>query len=525
MNRFLKKLICVGCISLFAIGCTENEPQKEIEPITLTWYINFSWFDKSWGLDAVSKYITEQTGVHVEYVMPSGDESQQIQRFLTQGITADIITLDAWDTTYGDFLEQNALAPLDVLAEEFGHSFMEDTNAETVQWYTHFDHLYVYPNASFPPSTKQEYSNQSFLVRKDIYEAIGSPDMTTPEGFLQALEDAKNYMPMVDGLPLIPLGMGEFTSTGNVSLEEYLQNFLAILHEVDGAIYDRYMHPDYIMWLETLNEANRRGLILPDIFLDKRVQIEEKIAEGRYFAMLYQWADCTEQLQEIYASRPEQIYIAIDGPKNANGDDHTLAGSSIQGWTVTGISSTSKNQEAALRLLSFLKSDEGQKLIFLGVEDHGYTMEDGVPQLTPEAEKMLRENRAEYDKVYGGDATHWPMMDNLYGDIHKYHLPEESYIENIMEWSRLYTENFSLYAYQDVILEAEAWEAKLKDDERKSKLFVELILAETKEQFYEIWESYVQQREADHFDSVLEARQKQLDENKPRLVGDNNGGD
>ncbi len=26
-------------------------------------------------------------------------------------------------------------------------------------------------------------SNQTFLVRKDIYEAIGSPDMTTPEGF------------------------------------------------------------------------------------------------------------------------------------------------------------------------------------------------------------------------------------------------------------------------------------------------------------------------------------------------------
>lgn len=266
MNRFLKKLICAGCISLFVIGCTENGPQKETEPIALTWYINFSWFDKSWGLDAVSKYITEQTGVHVEYVMPAGDESQQIQRFLTQGITADIITLDAWDATYTDFLERNALAPLNVLSEEFGHSFMEDANPETVQWYTHFDNLYVYPNASFPLSTKQEYSNQSFLVRKDIYEAIGSPDMTTPEGFLQALEDAKDYMPTVDALPLIPFGMGEFTSTGNVSLEEYLQNFLAIPYEVDGTIYDRYMHPDYVLWLETLNEANRRGLVLPDVF-------------------------------------------------------------------------------------------------------------------------------------------------------------------------------------------------------------------------------------------------------------------
>lgn len=513
------------CICLVVVGCRDVESKIEDEPVTLTWYINFSWFDKSWGLDAVSQYITEKTGIHVEYVVPSGDESQQMQRFYTQGIPTDIITLDAWDNTYGDFLEQGALAPLDVLAEQYSCSFMEDTNAETVQWYTHFDHLYVYPNASYPPNTQQEYSNQSFLVRKDIYEAIGSPDMSTPDGFLQALEDAKNYMPLVgEDISIIPFGMGEFTAMGNVSIEEYLQNFLAIPYEVDGLVYDRYTDPDYVIWLATLNEANRRGLIAQDVFLDKRVQIEEKIAERRYFAMLYQWSDCTEQLQEINANYSEEIYIAVDGPKNSNGDDHTLAGSSIQGWTVTGISSVSTNQEAAIRLLSFLKSDEGQKLIFLGVEEHGYTMEDGVPQLTPEAESILFENRAEYDEIYGGNVTHWPMMDNLYAERMGYYFTERDYIEDIIDWSKPYVENYSLYAYQDVLLDAEALDAKRKEESRKLKLLIDLILAETEEVFQEVWDTYLQEREADAYSLVLDAYQKQLDENKPRLAGDDHGG-
>ena len=58
-------------------------------------------------------------------------------------------------------------------------------------------------------------SNQTFLVRKDMYEAIGKPDMRTPEGFLKALKMAKEKYPSVNGQPLIPLGLNEFTNAGN----------------------------------------------------------------------------------------------------------------------------------------------------------------------------------------------------------------------------------------------------------------------------------------------------------------------
>lgn len=517
MKKTYKTLIPLLCGLIFS-GCSAMVQETQEEPVTLTWYVNYSWFDKTWGLDAVSAYITEETGINVEYIVPSGDESQHIQSFLSKGITADIITLDSWDSTYGDFLQRDYLAPLDVLAETHKADFMSYTNVDTVLWFRQEDkHLYAYPNSSYPVDKVQSYATQSFLVRKDIYEAIGSPDMSTPEGFLQALEDAVNFCPTVDGMPLIPLGVQEFTSTGNHSLEDYLQNFLAIPYEKYGNVVDRSIDPEYKIWLQTLNEAHRRGLLSQDIFLDKRVQMEEKIAQGRYFAMLYQWSDCTEQLQDLRSENPEGSYIAVDGPKNSSGDDHRLAGSSIQGWTLTGISSHSTKQEEAIKLLSYLMGDEGQKLILLGVENHGYTMTDGVPQLTEEAEKLLQQNRSAYDETYGGDGTHWPMMNNLYGYEQGYVFPEEGYLEEIRQWTAPYVHNFSIYAYRETTFEEEAFLAKKKEDQRRGEVLPALLLAETPEKFEEIWNDYILDR--DDFYLVLEARQEQMDANKRRAGG------
>lgn len=504
-------------VALFCLGGCGDVTLEEEQPVTLTWYINFSWFDKSWGNDAVSQYITEKTGIDVEYVIPTGDPASHIQNFLANGITADIITLDSWDNSYITFQQNDMLAPIDVLNKEYDCNFFENIQHDTINWYKYNNHIYVCPNASYQLGAVQGYSNQTFLVREDIYNAIGRPNMSTPEGFLQALSDAVDFCPEVDGKPLIPLGLYEFTSNGNVSLEDYLQNFLAIPYEEDGVVVDRFLHSDYLIWLKTINTAYQQGLMADDVFLDRRVQMEEKIVDSRYFAMLYQWSDCLEQLQIIDNSKPSQNYIAVDGPKNVAGDDHTLAGSSVQGWTVTGISSDSPNQEAAIKLLSFLASDEGQRLIFLGVEGHGYISDENDFKATEPALELMLTNQTEYANVFGGLATHWPMMNNHYSDTMGYVMFEGETFGHIKDWSAQYVENFSLYAYQDSLYDSTAYVAKLQDDVRKGSLFIDLILATSDQEFYDIWDMYLVEREEYNFDAVLEARQAQLEYNKMRL--------
>src|SRR5699024_6768432 len=109
-----------------------------------------------------------------------------------------------------------------------------------------------------------DVSNQCFLVRKDIYEALGCPDMTTPEGFMQAVRDAAQLFPETENGPLIPIGLHEFTSTGCYSLEEILQSFLAIPYQKDGAYYDRFTDPDYIAWLKVFRQLQEEGYLTSD---------------------------------------------------------------------------------------------------------------------------------------------------------------------------------------------------------------------------------------------------------------------
>jgi putative aldouronate transport system substrate-binding protein len=216
-----------------------------------------------------------------------------------------------------------------------------------------------------------------------MYEALGKPDMLTPEGFLKTLEDAKKMFPDINGQPLIPLGMYDFHEKGNASMEHYIQNFLAVPYEQDGKLYDRTTDPDYVKWLKTMRQANEKGLLSNDIFIDKRPQMEEKIAQCRYFSMLYARSDLANQQNALYANDPNSIYITVDGLANSNMDQATLSGPSISGWTVTLISKDVKDKARAIRFLDYLISEEGQRDTFLGEKSVIWDTIDGKDQFLP----------------------------------------------------------------------------------------------------------------------------------------------
>lgn len=84
--------------------------------------------------------------------------------------------------------------------------------------------------------------------------------------------------------------------------------------------------------------------------------MEEKVARGRYFCMLYQYSDMLTQQKILYANDPDSIYMAVEGPRNANGDDPLRPTTTINGWTVTLISKNCKHPERAIAFLDYLMS-------------------------------------------------------------------------------------------------------------------------------------------------------------------------
>lgn len=177
-------LLLGGCSLQKGEQQTASQTQQE-DVTTLQWYINYSWFTADWGENLVSRTITDKTGVNIDFVVPSGDESEMLNSLISADSLPDILTIGWWEDEVGEMIQKGMVYPLDELAQEYDACFMQVVDPDVASWYTSKDgHIYQYPNSAYTLSDYEQYdtiaSNETFLVRKDIYEAIGSPDMTTP---------------------------------------------------------------------------------------------------------------------------------------------------------------------------------------------------------------------------------------------------------------------------------------------------------------------------------------------------------
>ncbi len=497
----------------------EARTEEAPEPITLDWYVNYSWFVTGWGENLVSRTITEETGVTVNFITPMGNEENKLNSLIDSDSLPDLITLGWWEPQLQDIISRGMVYPLNELADRYDPVFYEVTREATRNWYTQSDgNLYGYPNSSYTPEDVEENenigSNQTFLVRKDIYEALGEPDMTTVDGFYDAVVRAAELFPETNGYPLIPVGAHEFNEDGNVSFDQYLQNFLAIPYEQGGVKYDRNSDPEYLRWLKMFRRLAQEGYLANDIFVDQRTQTSEKISQGRYFCMLYQRTDMADQEKQLYRDHPEMIYIAVDGPRNENGDDPVLTVNGVSGWTLTMISKSCKDPERAIKLMDYLMSEHGQMLTYLGVEGITYDMVDGKPVLKPDVAEMLNSDREQYDALYGADDAYWMLQNNAMQLRWQPELQEP--MKQLAEWTYPYATYVGQY---DVNIPEDTDLGRSYSATRNlwGKTLPRLLLASSDEEFDAVFEQYLKDRDAVGYAALMGEETRQMRENKKKL--------
>jgi putative aldouronate transport system substrate-binding protein len=515
-------------------GTSANEPGWKLNvgtPIQFDWYIHFNWFSRQWGESRVSKYITAKTGVDIRFIVPAGNESERLNAMIAGDALPDLLTLGWWEGQIPMMIDAGMLHALNKLAEQYDPYFFTVANPQRLGWYTREDgNVYGYPNASYTSLDFEKYkgtmvANETFLVRKDMYEAIGSPDMSTPDGFLGALRAARARFPTIEGQPIIAFGMNPFSDTGNGSLHGYLQHYLAILPEKDGKYEDPELgidDPDYVRWLKVFRQAVSEGLITDDVFVDSRPQIEEKAAQGRYFALLYQNWDMQAPQTARYNLNPNTIYIAVNGPKNSRRSDPILPGGGISGWTLTLISKNCKDPGRAIQFMSYLLSEEGQMDIYFGVPEGNpfgieptYSMVNGVPTLTPEVFALNQNDKNRQEVEVGVDYTYWMLMDNAWQN--QFPVEFSPAVAQPQIWTRPYVASFAVYDQLDMPVGSD--EALIRDNiqRRWGQDLPRLLRARTEAEFDRIWNEY-QQFKRDQGYARLQSRQTELlNQNKTKL--------
>ncbi len=367
------------------------------ENTKLTWYVNADWWNTDWANDTVTKKIKEDLGLDIEFL--TGDDTKLNTLFAGDSLP-DIVTIFSSSSTVATSANQWAYA-LDDLAAKYDPYFFEVAKKDTLNWFKLSDgKTYGYPgysNSSEDYASGNLFATTAFVIRKDIYEALGEPSMSTQEDFLNVLSQIKEKYPDV-----IPFGSNSMTDSEG-SLGGDFQNYLGVpIENEDGTWYDRRMDEDYLSWIKTLNMAYRNGCISDDNFSDDGTAHEEKVASGRYGCI---FIGGTPQrsgfLQTWYNTNPDAQYIAVDGPKSTVGNAPALAQAGLSGWPVTYITNQCTDPVKAIELFTYLLTDEAGILTTYGVEGETYTInEEGKYELLPEVVNMRDTANDQYKRVY-----------------------------------------------------------------------------------------------------------------------------
>ncbi|WP_338594460.1 sugar ABC transporter substrate-binding protein [Paenibacillus sp. Y5S-9] len=370
---------------------------KKEEATDLTWYVNADWWNTDFGKDIVTKKIKEDLNINIKFI--TGDDTK-LNTFFAGGDMPDLLTVFDSNSPVVQKAATWAM-PLNDLAEKYDPYFNKVAAADTLNWFQLADgKTYGYPNYS---NTQEDYDSgnipakTAFIIRKDVYEALGSPVIGTPEEFKSVMKRIKQEFPA-----LIPLGFNSI-GEGTGSLGDTLQDFIGVPLETEsGEFYDRNLDEDYLTWLKTLNTVYRDGNISDDSFADDGTAFEEKVKSGKYATMLL---DGTPQqggnLQIYMSANPGKEYVAIDGPQSTKGNAPTLNQSGITGWMINFISKDCKDPAKAIQIFTYLLSEEGQTLMNYGIEGETYqTKADGSVELLPAVKDLQLNNADQFKKDY-----------------------------------------------------------------------------------------------------------------------------
>ncbi|MBW4084274.1 sugar ABC transporter substrate-binding protein [Paenibacillus sp. S150] len=370
---------------------------KKEETTELTWYVNADWWNTDFGKDVVTKEIKEDLNINIKFI--TGDDTK-LNTFFAGGDMPDLLTIFDSNSPVVQKAATWAL-PLNDLADKYDPYFSQVAAADTLNWFQLADgKTYGYPNYS---NTQADYDSgnipakTAFVIRKDVYEALGSPAAGTPEEFKTVMGNIKTRFP-----ELIPFGFNSI-GEGTGSLGDVLQDFIGVPMETeDGGFYNRNLDEDYLTWLKTINAVYRDGAVSDDSFADDGTAFEEKVKSGKYATMLL---DGTPQqggnLQIFMSANPGKEYIAIDGPQSTTGNAPTLNQSGITGWMISFITKKCKDPAKAMQIFTYLLSDEGQKLMNYGIEGETYQINaGGKVELLPAIKDLQLNNADKFKKDY-----------------------------------------------------------------------------------------------------------------------------
>lgn len=395
MKKRVFSMLVVVAVLLTAFSAFSFAGAESTEPVELTIGAQNLGFDgKDYWPDEWFQHVEEVLNVKFTEWYQYDDDTFALA--LASGDQKDIMMSNKASAV----LTASAAVPLDDYLEEYGQNILKyELRNELLRKYMSGGDGKLYfhtPNTGYEDATGAVEGWNGFLVRWDLYEKLGYPEMKSYDDYVEVLEDMVELYPTNEnGEKTYALGIwndsglwgwvqGQIANMGTTGVGDYnfvwdTKNNTMINHLAET---DTSVSP----WWQAITfyrELNKRGLLDPDSFAMTNDDLDEKYANNRYVGGI-----CTWYVGEMYTANREKDPNTLAGIMAVpyEGSSGWYGQNAIIGWNGKNLYvSTSCAQEkipAAVSFIDYLDSDDGNRTHYSGIQgkywDYG---DDGVPAL------------------------------------------------------------------------------------------------------------------------------------------------
>lgn len=398
--------------------------------------------DKDWWPDDFIKHVNEVLNVNISWTKYDDDT---FALALASGDQCDVMM----SNKPAAVLTANAAVAMDDYLEEYGQNILKYQlrNDLLRKFLSNGDgKLYFHtPNTGYEDSTGAQSAWNGYLVRWDLYEKLGCPEMKTYEDYANVLQQMVELYPTNEnGDQTYAMGiwndsglwgwlMGTVANMGYTAVGDYNFAWNTHTNEMSNQLLADDDQSFFWTAMKFYNDLYNRGLLDPDSFSMTNDDRAEKYANNRYVGGVCSWyVGETETTNREADPNSTAGIIAIP----AEGMSGWYGQNAIIGWDGKNLYVSSSCAEdkipAAVSFIDYLDSDEGNRTSYSGVQGVYWDYDDqGVPALLDSTVALKSAGGDDWSKTgigsynnFIGSSAFGVAEDGYYYDLSIYNLSQ-----------------------------------------------------------------------------------------------------
>lgn len=336
----------------------------------------------NYGDTPFAKKLQEQTGIQVDYQHPAqGQAAEKFNVMMASSNLPDIVEYKwaSYPGGPGKAIKDGKIIRLNEYIEKYApdlKAYLDEHEEVAKLCTTDEGDIFGFP---FIRGTEKLCVMQGLVVRKDWLDELNISEPETIddwEAMLTAFKEKKNVQYPLD-MNTWPFTVGAFSGAYGAPLAYFVE---------DNTVKYGPYEPAFEDFVSKMKDWYDKELITPDVSsIDSKV-IDSDLMSGKTAAVFGSLGGGIGKW--LSAANGSFDLVGVKYPVLNKGERPKFNGSQkIVPGTFTAITTSCKNPEEAVKLLSYGYTKEGSMLYNFGIEGESYTMENNYPKYTDKITK------------------------------------------------------------------------------------------------------------------------------------------